>query len=120
MFKHFNPNPLKKSAGDCTIRAISKALSQSWEKTYIDLCLQGLICCDMPSANQVWGKYLQTKGFKKINVDEDCTIAELVDKNKRGMLLIGTGTHVVCAIDGDYYDTWDSGNETAIYYFCKG
>lgn len=29
-YTHYNPNPAQKSVGDCTVRAISKALDQSW------------------------------------------------------------------------------------------
>ena len=34
-----------------------------------------------------------------------------------GEYILGTGNHVVTVINGDYYDTWDSGNEIPIYYF---
>ena len=39
----FNPNPEGKQVGDCTVRAIARATGQSWDATYIGLCLQGLI-----------------------------------------------------------------------------
>ena len=39
--------------------------------------------------------------------------------NPEGKYLLATGTHVVTVIDGDYYDTWDSGDEIPIYYFTK-
>jgi hypothetical protein len=32
---------------------------------------------------------------------------------------VGTGTHVVAVIDGDYYDAWDSGNEVIDRYFTR-
>jgi len=41
-FVYYNPNPLKKNAGDCTVRAISRVMGDSgwsWEKTYTALCL---------------------------------------------------------------------------------
>ena len=63
LFVRVNPNPRGKSVGDCTIRAISIALNQSWDMTYWEICKQGFIMCDMPSANHVWGEYLETKGF---------------------------------------------------------
>lgn len=50
-FSYFNPNPEGKQVGDCTVRAIARATGQSWDATYIGLCLQGLIMGDMPSAN---------------------------------------------------------------------
>lgn len=30
-YRHYNENPNYKSVGDCTIRAISKVLNQSWD-----------------------------------------------------------------------------------------
>ena len=37
MWIEYLNNPFGLRVGDCVIRAISKALNQSWEKTYIDL-----------------------------------------------------------------------------------
>lgn len=48
----YNPNPYGLRVGDCVIRAISKALNQSWEKTYIDLCVQGFMMGDLPTQNK--------------------------------------------------------------------
>lgn len=45
---NFNPNPDRKLVGDCVIRAISKAMNQSWDDTYIGLMLQGYSMHDMP------------------------------------------------------------------------
>ncbi len=67
MFERYNPNPQGRVVGDCTVRAISKALGQSWEQTYIGLCLQGFLMGDMPSSNAVWGAYLRSKGFRREN-----------------------------------------------------
>lgn len=50
-----NENPDGRNVGDCTVRAISTALGQEWETTYIALALQGYLMGDMPSANHVWG-----------------------------------------------------------------
>ena len=40
-YVYYNPNPLKLSVGDCTIRAISCALNMSWKETYLNLLIQG-------------------------------------------------------------------------------
>lgn len=37
----YNNNPKGKQVGDCTVRAISLATEQDWNKVYLDLCLQG-------------------------------------------------------------------------------
>ena len=121
MYVYYNPNPIGLSVGDCVIRAISCALNQSWIKTYTDLLAQGLSMFDMPSANRVWGQFLKTKGFKKFQIPDFCpdcyTIRDFCYDNPYGIFVVGTGEHVVCVIDGHYFDSWDSGNEVPIYYF---
>lgn len=123
-FIYFNPNPLEKSIGDCTIRAISLFLDQDWYETYIGTAITGLIECDMPSSNSVWGKYLYEKGCRRIQLPDACpicyTVREFCKDNPFGKFLLGTGSHVVTVIDGNYYDTWDSGDQVPIFYWVKG
>jgi hypothetical protein len=120
-YVYYNPNPLKLSVGDCTIRAISRALNLSWKRTYLSLSIQGFLMYDMRSANRVWGEFLKTKGFKRHQMPDMCpdcyTIKDFCRHNPTGTFILGTGEHVVCVINGDYYDSWDSGNEIPIYYF---
>ncbi len=85
----------------------------------MDMCLQGLLLCDMPSANNVWGNYLEEKGYKKKLAPNCCTVEDFCQEHTKGKYLLATGNHIVAAEDGDYYDTWDSGNEVIIYYFEK-
>ena len=119
----FNPNPNKIQVGDCVIRALSLATQSDWETTYIKLLIQGLKMADMPSSNHVWGKYLINNGFRKYPIPDFCpncyTIKDFCRDNPRGLFVLATGTHVVTAVDGNYYDSWDSGNEIPIYYFKK-
>lgn len=124
MFKRYNPNPKGQYVGDCVIRAISKVLEKDWHHTYLDICIQGYIECDMPSANHVWDSYLQKKGFKRTIIPNTCpdcyTVSDFCEDNPKGEYILATGSHVVAVIDGDYYDSWDSGKEVPIYYFAKG
>lgn len=117
----YNANPIHKHVGDCTVRAISTALNQNWETTYIGLIVEGFVMCDMPSANHVWGMYLKNKGFTRhiiSNVCPDCyTVSDFCRDNPYGTFILAISGHVVAVIDGDYYDTWDSGNEIPIYYW---
>lgn len=69
---NFNPNPDRKLVGDCVIRAISKAMNQSWDDTYIGLMLQGYSMHDMPSSNDVWGRYLFEHGFRRYIIPDTC------------------------------------------------
>ena len=118
---YYNPNPFKLSVGDCTIRAISCALNQSWKETYMGLVNQGYQMYDMPSANRVCGQYLKNNGFKKYQLPDTCpecyTIRDFCYDFPYGTYVVGTGEHVVCVYNGNYYDSWDSGNEIPIYYF---
>lgn len=121
MWKQYNDNPLGKKVGDCTIRAISNALDMSWDDTYIALALQGYIMCDMPSANHVWGAYLRKNGFVRKITPESCpycyTVHDFCADHPSGVYIVALQGHVITIRDGDYYDSWDSGNETPIYYF---
>jgi hypothetical protein len=108
--------------GDCVIRAISTALNQDWQTTFIELSVQGLMMCDLTSSNAVWGEYLKRKGYQKKPIVNDCncyTIDDFCRDCPQGTYILGTGTHAVAVIDGDYYDFWQSGNELPIYYFEK-
>lgn len=116
MFKNCNPNPCGKKVGDCVVRAISIALDQPWKQTYQDLTYQGLLMCDMPSSNSVWATYLNQKGFTQ-QPAEYTTVRGFCKDHPEGVYILGTGTHAVAVIDGDYYDAWDSGNEVITYFF---
>lgn len=116
-----NPNPKGKNVGDCTVRAISLATNQGWEKVYLDLCIQGYTMADMPSSNDVWGKYLMDKGWAYRRLQDTCpfcyTINDFCNDHPEGTYIVATGTHVVCVKDGRYLDTWDSGDKVPLFYF---
>ena len=71
-YSYYNPNPHGKRVGDCAVRALSKALNQDWDKTYLWLCIYGFMMSDMPSANAVWGAYLKSRGFKRNIIPDTC------------------------------------------------
>ena len=121
MFVFFNPNPGAKRAGDCAVRAIAKAMGTDWEKTYLALCVEGLRAHDMPSGNSVWGSYLKANGFRQRILPDACpecyTVAAFADEHPHGVYVLALSGHVVAVVNGDYYDTWDSGEEVPVYYF---
>ena len=123
MFIRYNANPHKNIVGDCVIRAISKALNDDWENVYLEIALLGLIMYDMPSSNNVWETYLWKNGFRRFNIPNTCpdcyTVQEFCKDNPEGTFVLGTGSHAIAIINGNYYDTWDSGEETPIYCFRK-
>lgn len=122
MHKFYNPNPTAARVGDCTVRALSKACNKEWDDIYLDLCVYGLMNCDMPSANLVWGRYLHDHGFVKELIPYEnphCTVESFANRHKKGTYVMALNGHVVTIIDGDYYDTWDSGQEIPLYYWRK-
>jgi len=117
----YNPNPLNKETGDCTVRAISKILNADWNEVFVDLFTTAYQEKDMMDKNYVWGNYLRKNGFKRYVIPDTCpecyTIKQFCIDNPLGEYIVATGSHVVAVINGDYYDAWDSGNKTPIYYW---
>lgn len=120
-YAFYNPNPAHKRVGDCTVRAISKALDQSWETTFLGLVLKSLAMFDMPSANDVWGAYLREKGFTRQIIPDTCpdcyTVSDFAADHPAGTYILALPKHVVCVQDGVLYDSWDSQEETPLYYW---
>lgn len=118
-----NPNPKKNLVGDCVIRGISILTDKPWEYTYVEIVTQGYAMYDMPSSNAVWMAYLKSQGYDKYIIPNSCpdcyTIKDFCKDHPQGKYLLATGTHVVAVIDGNYHDTWDSGNEIPVFYFTK-
>ena len=123
MWLSFNANPVCRRGDDCTVRAISVALNQSWEETYNDLCDYGLKMYDMPSSNVVWGRYLKDKGYTRRLIPDTCpecyTVRDFCIDHPTGRYILALHSHVVAVEDGNYIDSWDSGDEVPIYYWKK-
>lgn len=119
MYEFVNLNPCKKKLGDCVVRAISLALNQSWYRTAIDLCIEGLIQCDIQNSNAVWNAYLLSKGFKRYPVSDTTTFSEFAITHPDGLYIVATGSHVAVIRDGILLDNWDSSDEVIAYYYTK-
>ena len=117
----YNPNPDHKRTGDCIIRAVTKVTGKSWEQVYIELAAQGFMMYAMPSENVVLDEYLYRLGFDKYIVPNNCprcyTIQDFIYDHPYGDFIVGTGSHIIAIVDGDYYDTWDSGEEPIFFYW---
>lgn len=123
MYIYYNPNPLAKYVGDCVVRALTKVLDKDWDYVYDRIYEEGRILKDMPSSNSVWGAYLKSKGFSRHIIPNSCpncySVTDFCKDNPKGTFVLGLDGHVIAVIDGNYYDTQDSGFGCPIYYWKK-
>lgn len=121
MWVKCNINPAKKDVGDCVIRAVGISTDQSWLDVYDAVCLTGREEFDMPSSDAVWGLYLYRQGFEPFILPRRCpqcvTVRAFCQLYPKGAYIIGTGQHAVAILDGDYYDSWDSGNQISSFFW---
>lgn len=122
MWIEANPNPAKKHVPDCVIRAICIALNKPWLEVSDELYFQFArreysVTCD----DNIWGHYLYSLGFEPFLLPSTCpkcvTVNEFTKMYPKGVYIIGTGKHAVAIIDGNYYDSWDSGNEIPSFFW---
>ena len=121
MWVYANPNPCRQEEPDCVVRAICIATNHTWDDVHWDLCILSHVNCTMPSVNWLWELYLKKHGFEKFLLPDACpkcvTVREFAKRYPRGTYIIGTGSHAVCVMDGDWLDSWDSGDEIPTYFF---
>lgn len=124
MWIRYDPNPVRDDGvGDCSVRAIAKALDITWEKAYARLSVNGFLMGDVISSDTVWGALLRQNGFKRHAVEDTCpdcyTVSEFCKDHPSGTYVIKSPTHVATVVDGNLYDSWNSENQTVIYYWTK-
>lgn len=119
-YHFFNPNPLGKFVGDCTIRAICAVTGLDWYEIHRQQSDLSRIMADMPSSDDVWWELLRLHGFRKVKLLDSCpdcyTVADFAYDHPIGLYVLGPKEHAIAIIDGDWYDTWDSGATVPLYY----
>lgn len=123
MWRMYNPNPTGRSVGDCSVRAVAKALDTDWETAYSLITANGYAMGDMPSSDSVWGSVLRQNGFYRKAIMSDCpdcyTAEDFCADHPYGTYVLGFGGHVATVVDGVLYDSWDSSNEIPQYYWYR-
>lgn len=123
MWREYNPSPSGRRVGDCSVRAVAKALDKDWDMAYILLSLEGFSKADMPSSDAVWGSVLKKNGFVREAVPNSCpdcyTAEDFCNDHQEGVYVLGFGGHVATVEDGILYDSWDSSNEVPQFYWRK-
>lgn len=123
MWIRWNPNPTGRTVGDCSVRAVAKALGISWEAAFALTAANAYDMGDMPSSDAVWGSVLRQHGFYRKSIPNTCpdcyTAADFCRDNPHGVFVLGFGGHVATVENGDLYDSWDSSNEVPVYYWFR-
>ena len=120
----WNPNPTSRRVGDCAVRAVARALGIDWETAYIKIAAAGYGMGDMPSSDSVWGAVLRQNGFYRKAIANTCpmcyTVEMFASERPEGVYVLALGGHVVTVENGNWYDTWNSGDEVPQFYWYKG
>ena len=123
MWIEYNANPVSNIEEDCAIRAVSVALGISWDNAFDLIAHNAKAMGSVMHSNAAFGSVLRQNGFYRAIIPNRCpdcyTVRDFCLDNPRGIYVVGTGSQVVTVVDGDYIDTWDSGNEIPIYYWYK-
>ena len=123
MYVFYNPNPTSRNVGDCSVRAVAKALGIDWEEAYALIAANGYAMGDVMSSNSVWGAVLRQNGFYRAVIPNTCpdcyTAADFAKDNPRGVYVLGFGNHTATVVSGDIYDSWDSSNLTPVYFWYR-
>jgi len=92
-----------------------------WRTAHKALCDLSSEMSDMPSANRVYRELLEQLGFSKIRLIDRCpqcyTVSDFAKDHPCGVYILGPHEHVVAVINGDWWDSYDSGNTVPTYYF---
>lgn len=122
-WKYFNPNPMGRNVGDCSVRAVAAALDIPWEEAFDLIADNGYQMGDVMSADSVWGSVLRQNGFYRMAIPNNCpdcyTAADFARENPVGTYVLGFGGHVATVRDGVILDSWDSSNEIPIYVYYR-
>lgn len=128
MYKYYQPNEkdVKDEYGDCTIRALSKALNKSWIDTFntiIDYELK-YQCPIGGMTLKLYKAVFRELGFEYYGVSNKKgsrrpTVESFANEHKKGTYVLSVSHHFVTVVDGVYYDTWDCGDKSLYGYYEK-
>lgn len=120
----YNPNPANNSkANDCTIRAYCAAENLEWDEAYDIACECGKELSYMPNDKTAVKHVAEDKfGYTRHKLSKEergMTVNDFAIKYNEGTFLVEVASHLVAVINGEYYDSWDSGKKKIRGYFSK-
>ena len=121
MWIKYNANPVANRIEDCAIRAVAVAMDIPWDEAFDLIAESATAMGGVMHLNAAFGAVLRQHGFRRYIIPNHCpdcyTIKDFCRDHPEGTFVVGTSSHVVAVINGDYIDTWDSGDEIPIYYW---
>lgn len=120
----YNANTRNKAVGDCTKRALSLAFGLDYDDVSREL---NQIKRDRGqtryNSDSVWTKFTDRRNVRFIKDNRGINLDEFCQEHPTGTYLILTGKpardyadHIVCVIDGNIYDSWNSGDQKVFKY----
>lgn len=124
LFQYYQPNKkdLKDEQGDCVIRTLTKALNEDWVTIFDKLVPIARENQCMPNSKTCWEHLLSSCGFEYHGISnakgtKRPTVESFAREHKTGTYVLRVAHHIVCVVDGKYYDTWDSGYKSLYGYW---
>lgn len=121
-WEYYNPNPVRTDGvGDCAVRAVAKALGMTWERAYVELCMNGFLMGDLPNSDLVWGSVLRMHGFSREAIPNTCpecyTVKDFCDDHPHGIYVLKSNNHVATVEHGVLFDSWNSEMNVPQYFW---
>lgn len=124
-YKEFNPNPLGKEVGDCTIRALCAVTGKSWYEIYdIMSDLGKKLACpfnyideikDFDYHTELFGmvrhKVTREKGKKAMSVAQFCK------EHPEGKYILRLSHHHMGVVNGEYCELYPSWEKKTVYTY---
>lgn len=128
-YVYYQPNKkdIEDKYGDCTVRALSKALGVTWLEAFdamIPLCREEQVSNIFNAPIKVKVRMIEKLGFKYHGISNKRgstrpTVEEFARAHANGTFMVSVANHVVAVVDGKYYDTWNSGRCCLYGYYEK-
>ena len=115
-WKKYNPNPKSRNIGDCTLRSYCAAFNIGWDEAF-DIASK--IAKDNSSMIQYVSDKVLTEYFgctldeeyKKVKAKDRITVNNFAMTHPYGTYVLHVHSHQVTVKNGEYWDSWDSGDK---------
>lgn len=126
---YYQPNDkdIKDEYGDCTIRALTKALNCTWLDAFlktIPICIREQVSSVFGAPPKIERELMTELGFDYTGISNKAgtkrpTVEKFAKDHPEGTYIANVAHHVVAVVDGKYYDTWNCGYKSLYGYYTK-